>query len=291
MSVRDVLLALLVVCIWGVNFVTIKWSTDEISPFMLTALRYIGCALPAVFLVKPPKTGFKIMIAYGVTVGILQFSFLFTAVRNGMPTGLASLVMQVQVFFTMGLAALFLGERPAPVQLGGAAIAFVGLVAIGGEQLGGLVFIPFIFTLIAAFFWSSSNIVTKLAGKVDMFAFVVWGSLVPPIPMIILSLIFEGPGAFVGVFHAGPLALASAGYIAYGSTLIGYGTWARLLGKYPASLVAPFTLLVPVVGFVAGYLAFGEEMTRLEVLGSLLILAGLSLNVIGPRVLKRRKMA
>ena len=291
MSPRDITLALLVVLIWGLNFVAIAWGVAEIPPFLLTALRYIGCAFPAVFFIRRPQVGWPILLAYGFSVGVLQFSFLFTAVELGMPAGLASLVMQMQVFFTMGLAVLFLGERPSMPQLAGAALALLGLGAIGAERIGGAVLVPLVMTLAAAFFWGLSNIVTKRAGKVDMLGFVVWGALVPPLPMLALSLIFEGPQAILGLGSISAAGIGSALFIAYGSTLIGYGIWAILLGRYPASLVAPFSLLVPVVGFAAAALILGETISTLEVVGSVLIFAGLLLNVWGPRLLTRWRAA
>ena len=291
MSLRDLLLALGVVLIWGLNFVAIKWGVDEVPPFLLTALRYIGCALPAVFFIRKPQVGWPMLIAYGLTVGVLQFSFLFTAMKLGMPAGLASLVMQMQVFFTMGLAVLFLRDRPTLPQLGGAAIALAGLATIGAEHIGGAVLLPLLMTLVAAGFWAISNIVTKRAGKVDMFAFVIWGSLVPPLPMLALSLVFEGPQALTGLLTISPQAIFSILFIAYGSTLLGYGAWAVLLGRYPASLVAPFSLLVPVVGFAAAFVFLGEMVTPLEIAGSLLIFLGLVLNVFGPRLLARLRAA
>jgi O-acetylserine/cysteine efflux transporter len=291
MPPRDIALALGVVLIWGLNFVAIAWGVGEIPPFLLTALRYLGCALPAVFFIKRPQVGWAILLAYGLSVGVLQFSFLFTAIQLGMPAGLASLVMQMQVFFTMALAILFLGERPGMPQLAGAGVALLGLGAIGAERIGGAVLVPLVMTLAAAFFWGLSNIVTKRAGKVDMLGFVVWGALVPPLPMLALSLVFEGPQAILGLASASPAAIGSVLFIAYGSTLIGYGIWAILLGRYPASLVAPFSLLVPVIGFAAAALILGETISTLEIAGSTLIFAGLLLNVFGPRLLARRRMA
>jgi O-acetylserine/cysteine efflux transporter len=291
MPLRDIALALGVVVIWGLNFVAIKWGVDEISPFLLTALRYIGCALPAVFFIRRPNVGWPILIAYGMTVGVLQFGFLFTAMRLGMPAGLASLVMQMQVFFTLGLAILLLGDRPTPLHLGGAAVALIGLGTISLEHLGGAVLVPLLLTLVGAFFWAISNIVNKRAGKIDMLAFVVWGSLVPPLPMLALSLIFEGPQALGDLMSISPQAIFSVLFIAYGSTLVGYGAWAVLLGKHPASVIAPFSLLVPIVGFAAAFVFLGEQMTGLEIAGSLLIFFGLVLNVFGPRLLARLRMA
>ena len=291
MPPRDIALALLVVLIWGLNFIAIKWGVDEIPPFLLTALRYLGCAFPAVIFIKRPQVGWPILLAYGLSVGVLQFSFLFTAVQMGMPAGLASLVMQMQVFFTMGLAILFLGERPKPVQLAGASLALIGLSAIGAERIGGAVLVPLVMTLAAALFWGFSNIVTKKAGRVDMLAFVVWGALVPPLPMLLLSLVFEGPHGLSHLLVVSPGAIGSVLFIAYGSTLIGYGIWAILLGRYPASVVAPFSLLVPVVGFAAAALILGETVSLLEILGSVLIFAGLLLHVLGPRAVARMRAA
>ena len=291
MPLRDIALALGVVLIWGLNFVAIKWGVDEISPFLLTGLRYLGCALPAVFFIRKPDVGWPVLIAYGLTVGVLQFSFLFTAIRLGMPAGLASLVMQMQVFFTMALAVLLLGDRPSPLQLGGAAIALVGLGTIGAEHIGGAVLVPLLLTLVAAFFWAISNIVTKRAGKIDMLAFVVWGSLVPPLPMLALSLLLDGPQALGDLVSISPQAIFSVLFIAYGSTLVGYGAWAVLLGRHPASLIAPFSLLVPVVGFAAAFIFLGEQVSALEIAGSLLIFVGLLLNVFGPRLVARLRVA
>ncbi|MEO9296928.1 EamA family transporter [Devosia alba] len=291
MPLRDLLLALGVVIIWGLNFVAIKWGVDEVSPYMLTALRYIGCVLPAIFFVRRPAVSWSLLLAYGMSVGVLQFSFLFSAIGMGMPAGLASLVMQMQVFFTMGLAALFLGERPTPLRLTGAAIALLGLLTIGIEHLGGAVLVPLLMTLVASLFWAMSNIVTKRAGKVDMFAFVIWGSLIPPLPMLALALLLEGPGAVTSLVSISPQALFSVLFIAYGSTLLGYGGWAILLGRHPAGLVAPFALLVPVVGFAAAFVLLGEAVSPLELAGSVLIFAGLMLNVFGPRLLARLRPA
>lgn len=291
MQLRDLVLALTVVVIWGLNFIAIKWSVAEISPFMLTALRYIGCALPAIFFVKKPKVSLGLLIAYGLSVGVLQFGFLFFAMREGMPAGLASLVMQMQAFFTMALAVMLLGDRPAWVQWTGAGAALIGLAVIASEHIGGTVLIPLLLTVGGAFFWAVSNIITKRAGKIDMLGFVIWGALVPPLPMLVLAWFFDGPAAFIHLRTLSPGAIGSVLFIAYCSTLIGYCCWAYLLGRHPASVVAPFTLLVPIIGLVAAYLILGEEITHFEIVGSALIFLGLLLNVFGPRLLSRLRSA
>ncbi len=287
MTPKDVLLVLAVVIVWGVNFVAIRWGVDEVPPLLLTALRYVVAVVPAIFFIRRPKVALGILVAYGFAVGVGQFSLLFTAVKLGMPAGLSSLVMQLQAFFTIALAVLFLAERPSLPQLFGALIAFAGIGVIAIERMGGAALWPFLMTIGAAACWGVANIVTKKAGRIDMLAFVVWSSLVPPIPLYILSLIFEGPGAVplalsqVTIFGIGSLL-----FIGWVSTVFGYGLWSVLLGRYPASTVAPFTLLVPIVGIGSAALLLGETISGYEFIGSALVFAGLLLNVFGPRLFR-----
>ncbi|MEO8759231.1 MAG: EamA family transporter [Devosia sp.] len=290
MPIRDIFLALAVAVVWGVNFVFIRWGVNEVPPLLLTALRYVVAAVPAVFLVKRPKVAIGILVGYGIAVGVGQFGLLFTAIKFGMPAGLASVVIQLQVFFTIGLAVLFLGERPSGAQLLGALVAFAGIGIIAIERMGGAAFWPFLMTIAAAACWGVANLLTKKAGRIDMLGFVVWSSLAPPIPLYVLSLIFEGPGAV-------PLALSQITYVGVGSllfigwvsTVFGYGGWSVLLGRYPASTVAPFALLVPVAGIAGATLILGERITSIEIFGSGLVFVGLLLNVFGPRLFARRQ--
>ncbi len=285
MSLRDFLLALAVVTVWGVNFVAIRWGVDEVPPLLLTALRFACAAVPAVFFIRPPKVGLGILVSYGFAIGVLQFGLLFAAIKLGMPAGLSSLVMQLQAFFTIGLAVAFLGERPGLFQLAGAAVAFAGIGVIGLERLEGAALVPLLMTIAAALFWGIGNVITKKAGKIDMLSFVVWSSLVPPIPLFLASLLFEGPGALPQAL--GDITWLGGGsllFISYAATLFGYGAWSMLLSRYPANLVAPFTLLVPIAGIGSAALLLGETVSGIEVLGSVLVFGGLLLNVFGPRL-------
>jgi O-acetylserine/cysteine efflux transporter len=196
------------------------------------------------------------------------------------------------VFFTIGLALAFLGERPKPVQWLGAVVAFAGIGVIAIERLEGAALVPLLMVVAAAFFWAVGNTVTKQAGKIDMLGFVVWSSLVPPLPLLALSLLLEGPGAI-------PAAVANITWVGGGSllfmswcaTLFGYGTWSVLLARYPAGLVAPFALLVPISGIGAAALLLGETISGIEIAGSALVFAGLLLNVFGPRLLASRRLS
>jgi len=292
MSPRDLILALFVVAVWGLSFVAIRWGVDEVAPLLMTALRYTLAALPAVFFVRRPNVAWRVLILYGLAIGVGQFGLLFVAVKWGMPAGLGSIVVQLQVFFTIGLAMLAFGERPKPIQWLGALVAFGGIGVIAIERLGGAALIPLLMTVGAAMFWAMGNTVTKQAGKIDMLGFVVWSSLIPPLPLLALSLLLEGPGAIPSaVQNITWVGGGSLLFMAWCATLFGYGTWSVLLSRYPAGLVAPFALLVPISGIGASALLLGETISGLEVAGSALVLLGLLLNVFGPRLLAKYRLS
>ena len=190
--------------------------------------------------------------------------------------------------FTILLAWIFLGERPRRAQIVGAIVAFVGMAVIGSERLAGASLGPFLMVILAAVFWGSGNVLAKTVGKVDMLAFTIWSSLAAPLPLFFLSLAVEGTGGLAALAHPGWKLVVSVLVISYAGTLFGYGLWARLLAQYSAATVAPFALLVPVVGMVAGSLLFGEILRPVELLGGVLVMAGLALNVFGDWMLRRR---
>lgn len=288
MSLRDTLIAFSVILVWGINFVAIKWGVNEVPPLLLTALRYVVAVVPAIFFIKRPKVALGILVGYGLAVGVGQFGLLFAAIRYGMPAGLASLVIQIQVFFTIGLAVLFLGERPRLPQLLGAVVAFAGIGVIASERLGGAALWPLLMTILAAACWGVANLLTKKAGKIDMLAFVVWSSLVPPIPLFVLSYALEGPGAAsLALANITLYGVGSLLFIGWISTVFGYGMWSVLLGRNPASVVAPYALLVPIVGIASSAVILHETIGPLEWIGGGLVFAGLLLNVFGPGVLRR----
>ncbi|MEO5808062.1 EamA family transporter [Devosia sp.] len=276
MPVRHVLLALLVVAIWGFNFVVIKLSITALPPILSAGLRFACAAIPAVFFVRPPKAKFWLVVGFGLALGVALYVFLNLSLAWGMPAGLSSLVLQTQAFFTMALAWILLGERPSKFQAGGAVIAFAGIAVIASSRLGGAALLPFGLTLLAALSWGVANVLTKMAGKVDAVAFTVWGALAAPIPLLGLSLLIEGPqvvqAALLG-FDWRDAALIA--FLAYPATLLCASIWSWLLGKHPASTVAPFTLLVPITGLLSGHFVLGEAIAPIEIAGGLLVIAGL----------------
>lgn len=288
MSPRDIVLALAVVVVWGINFLAIKWAVTEWPPLFATGLRYTLVALPLVFFIRRPKVSWNLLVAYGVALGVAKFGMLFSAMSLGMPVGLASLVLQSQAFFTMALAFVFLGERLSGMNYAGAALAIVGIAAIGVDRAAGgsaAALLPLGMTILAGFFWGLSNIVVKRAGKVDMFGLVVWMGLIPPIPMFLLSYFIEGPSTFSTAFvDVSWLGAGAMGYIVLAATFFGFGIWSYLLGRYPAGIVAPFSLLVPIVGMTTGVLVLGEPMSGVELGGSALVMLGLAIATMGWRL-------
>lgn len=292
MSPKDLLLALVVVLAWGVNFVVIKVGLHGVPPLLLGALRFMLAAFPAVLFVKRPQMPLRWLLAYGATISLGQFAFLFTAMYVGMPAGLASVVLQAQAFFTLGFAAVFLRERFHAQNVVGLLIAAGGLALIGMQSMGGgaqgMTLAGFVLTLCAACMWALGNIVTKMVGKVDLVGLVVWASLVPPLPFLVLSYWMEGPQRIVAALSG--LGVSSVGaivYLAFVATLIGYSLWSRLLSKYPASQVAPFSLLVPIVGLASAALLLGEQLGAAEIGGAVLVMGGLAVNVFGGWVKQR----
>ncbi|MBN7805090.1 EamA family transporter [Agrobacterium rosae] len=285
MAVPHIFLALITVFLWGFNFVVIKVGVMDMPPLFLTALRYFFAAVPLIFFLPRPKVPWKHMVVYGMVMGCVQFGLLYTAIKWGLPAGLASLVMQSQAFFTMALAVTLLGEIPLKSHIAGAAVAFGGLAVIGLERLNITAMVPLLMSVGAAFSWAMGNIVNRKVGRVNAVSFIAWTSLVPVLPLIILSLVLEGPQAIAdGLALASPMTVMVVIYMAYGATIVGAGIWSYLLSRYPAGTVAPFSLLVPIVGFLGAYFAFNEEITLFEVIGSSLVVAGLALNVFGRRI-------
>ncbi|NTZ90952.1 EamA family transporter [Agrobacterium tumefaciens] len=285
MALPHILLALITVFLWGFNFVAIKIGVTDMPPLFLTGLRYLCAAVPLVFFLPKPNVPWRHMIVYGMAMGFFQFGLLYPAIKLGLPAGLASLVMQSQAFFTLALAVVFLGERPLPSQVMGAVIAFGGLAVIGAERMTMAAFVPLLMGVGSAIAWAVGNIVNRRIGQVNAVSFVAWTSLVPVLPLVALSLVVEGPGAIAeGLANATATTALVVVYMAYGATIVGAGIWSYLFLRYPAGTVAPFSLLVPVVGFISAYLAFAEHITLFEVLGAGLVILGLVLNVFGRRI-------
>ncbi len=281
---RHLLLALLIVSIWGSNFVAVKLALHDLPPLLLCTLRFVFVSIPAVFFLKRPAVPVAQLLTYGFSMFGFQFGFLFLGMKLGVPAGLASLVLQFQVFVTLALAAMILKERISPAQIAGALIAGAGFVVVGIHTGGEVTLVGLMCLILAATSWGFANFTSKRLGKVNPLALVVWGSLVVPVPMAIASAIFEGPDVIVqSLTHLGGTAVLSVAYIVYLSTLVAYSLWSWMLARYPATTVTPFALLVPVVGMLSSAWLLAESLPGWKLGAATLVIAGLALNVFGPR--------
>ena len=288
MAVRDVLAALLVALLLGLAFVSIKVGLETLPPLLLTALRFLFAAIPAVFFVLPPRAPARLVLAFGLFHGVALFGLMFLAIAIGMPAGLSSLVVQMQVFFTIALAFALFRERPSGLQVVGGSVAACGVAVIAAWQAQSAALLPLLLVLAAALAWAGANLVVKAAGSIDMLAFMVWASLAAAPPLFLLSFVFEGPAAIAdGIARADGRTVATILFIAYPVTLLAFPLWNRLLARYPAATVTPFALLVPVVGIVSTNAVLGEPFERAEAAGGTLILAGVALNVLAARLRRR----
>ena len=287
---RDIALALAVVFLWGFNFVPIRWTLDEVPPLALVALRFLLAAVPMVFFVRRPAAPAWLVIAYGLAIGVGQFGLLYLGIARGMPAGLASLVIQAQVFLTIGLAAAFLGDRVRPQQFAGTVLAALGIVLLAGARVAtgaASTLEGFALCIAAALSWAVGNVLVKRMARnakgepPDMFALVVWSSLAAPLPLAALSYLTEGGLAPLHAIAVMSLrAWACVLFMSFGATLFGFAVWNRLLHKHPTASIAPFALLVPLAGVLSAWLLLGETLSWLQAVAGALVLAGLALNVI-----------
>lgn len=288
--------ALLVIVIWGTNFVAMKFGLQTLSPMLLSALRFMAASLPFLLFVRPPvSVGWRYLALYGVVQGVGQFGLLFLGLKLGMPAGMASVVLQTQAFVTLLLAAFFLKEPARIWHWLGLVVSLGGLVAIGsahGEGGDAMTLAGFLLTVGSACMWAVSNLITRFAarnGPYEPFPFIVWSSVFPIVPLLALACWTDGADAVVQQVRDIDLkAMGSILYLALLATLLGYGLWTQLLQRYAAGTVAPLSLMVPVVGLVSAMLLLGERPTPLQWLGTLAVLAGMVINQFGGRWLAGR---
>ncbi|WP_201590602.1 EamA family transporter [Psychrobacter sp. Pi2-51] len=302
MTPIHIALAVLVTFIWGVNFTFIAWALESFPPLMLTALRFFFTAVPLVLFLKPPKFN-RTLFIYAIGTFVMQYAFVFTAMHLGASAGLTALLLQVQIFITVLLAFVILGEAVSRMQIIGMVVGVLGLGVIALNLGGDMPLVGFICILIAAIGWSFGNIASKQASTqqstsnistalpvnsnnkasnktsaLSALALVVWGGLIACVILTLSSLLFETEAWQLATFTQASLkSWLSLGFIVYISTLIGFGLWAHLLAQNTASKVMPFALLVPIFGMATSVLFTGEVVTWWKMLAMMLILSGLIL--------------
>lgn len=288
MTQIDFILAILVTLIWGINFSVIKLGLTSLDPFILSGLRFLLCALPLVFFIKKPDVQMKYIIAYGLLFGVGLWGIVSLGIYFGISAGMASLVLQMSAFFTVILASIILNEDINISKKLAFSIALLGLTLIISVTDGSVTKLGLIFVLIGALSMSFTNIIIKKANTKDVFSFMVWASIFSPLPLFVLAYLTQGQIVFTGFFQAlDNTAIFSILFQVYPTTLLGYWIWNSLLHKYPASSVAPLSLLVPIFGLIASYFIFHEELGFIKILASCLIVIALLTNTFGNKIYEK----
>jgi len=293
MPLSHLLLALSVVFIWGTNFVVIKWGLAEFPAFLFATLRFLLSALPWVFLFRRPAVPWRALAGAGLLLGVGQFGLLYWAMRHDISPGVASLVVQSQVFFTILMSMAFSGERARPLQVAALLLATAGYAVVawhGATDPGAAVTLTGLgLVLTGGFAWACTNMIMRGAGRVNMVAFTAWSSLFAIIPLALISLMVDGPGRVAAALsHASGWAWLAALWQAVGNTVFAFGAWGWLLARHPAITVTPMALLVPVFGILASVALLDEPLPSWKIIAAGLVLAGLSLNVYAGRAGGRR---
>jgi drug/metabolite transporter (DMT)-like permease len=276
---RDRMLAVVVAALWGANFLAIRFGLDHFPPLLLASARFAVLAVPTVLFVRPPRMRWRWLLGYGLGFGTAQFAFLFLAMAHGLPTGLASLVLQASGPFTVLLGAVLPRERPGRRQALGVIAAVAGLVVIAWARTRVAPVLPLALCLLGALGWAVGNLCSRRAECDDPLRLMLWMSVVPPVPLFLLSWFTEGPDAIgaalaAAVTPAGLPGLAALGYLVLCATVVGQGLWTFLLGRYPAGTVAPYSMLVPVVGIALAVGVLGERPSWVELVAGAVIVGG-----------------
>jgi len=279
MKLLDIAFAVVAVVLWGFAFPAIKIGLDSFSPAQMTALRFLVAASPVLFLSRP-GIPWRTLILIGMTLFAGQFLLLFFAYTQGMSPGVASVVMQIQAFFTVLIAAVTLGDTPTVRQMAAMGVAFVGLAMIGLTVGTDLTLLGLSLTLAAAFSWAVGNVMVKRTTHVPMLPLMVWLSLVPPLPALLVSSVFDERSLVKALADASWASLGAAFYLGAMATTVAYALWGDLLRRYSTAVVAPFALLAPCVGVVTSAIMFNEQFGPLRYAGMILILAGLAVIVL-----------
>ena len=281
---RHLLLALLVVAVWGTNFVVIRIGLDRLPPLLFATLRFVFAFLPAAFFLKRPRVSWRNLAAYGTLGGAGQFGLLFLAMHGHISPGLASLVIQVQVFFTIGLSVWLSGERVRYFQWISLVLGAIGIGIIAVHTNASTTPLGLILVLLAALSWAGANLLVKTSGTRSMLAYVVWASLFSAPSLLLLSLLFEGwPAMREGLAHATLATWAAVIWQSVGNTLFGFAAWGWLLARYPAATVSQMALLIPVFGIAASALLLAEPLPLWKIAAAALVIGGLAISLLLPK--------
>jgi O-acetylserine/cysteine efflux transporter len=288
LPLKHFLLALAVVAVWGTNFVVIKLALGHLPPLLFAALRFALALFPALFFLPRPTVGWRNLALYGLLIGVGQFGLLYLAINGHISPGIASLVVQTQVFFTIGLSMRMNGERVQGFQWLALLLATAGIATIGLHTDGTTTFLGLALVLGAALSWAGGNIAAKEGKPDNMLAYVVWSSAYAVPPLLVLSCLFEGFDAIAtGLRDASGMTWAAVAWQSWGNSLFGYAAWGWLLARHPAATITPMALLVPVFGMCASAWWLGESLPAWKLVAAALVMGGLAVNLLWPGIRRR----
>jgi len=289
MKKNDLILGILVMIVWGLNFSVIKLGVNEIDPLLLTAFRFTLATLPAIFFVKKPDVSWCYLIVYGWLFAIGIWGMATWSIQAGLSAGMASVLLQMNVVFGLFLG-YFLLKEPLPLnKVIGSGIALAGLLLSLTVTDGSVTQLGLMLVLCAAISWSLASITIKKAGTKQVFAFSLWAMAFAPIPLFLIVYLQSGSDAFVQLStQLNVRVIFSVLFQAYPVTLLGYWIWNRLLVTYPLTTVAPLTLLVPIFGLLGGVLFYQEEVGMIKLIASVCVISGILIGFVN---LKKRKTA
>ena len=289
MSNKDFIIAIAITFMWGINFSFIKLGLGSLNPFMLAGLRFFLCSIPLVFFIKKPDVKFIYIVLYGLFLGVGLWGVLYLGMHFGISAGVASIVLQLGVFFTVILSYIILKEKIDIYNKIGFVLALIGVLIVFLVTDGTVTVLGMAFVILSAVSWALLNIILKKAKTKDVFAFLIWSTLFPPIPLFLLAYFMQGDIVFINFFeNIDTKAIISITFQVYPTTILGYWVWNSLLTKYPVSIVSPLSLLVPIFGLLGSFVFFHEEIGIYKIVASLIILLGLVINTFGSRIFKKQ---
>jgi O-acetylserine/cysteine efflux transporter len=289
LTLRASALSMSVALVWGTNPVAIHEGLKQFPPLGGAAIRFAMVAVPLALILPRPRVGPLWLAVYGLLLGA-GLGFNNIAMAGHVSPGLASLLLQVQVALTIALELLLDRRLPRVGQVLALLLCSAGVLVIVVAEKEAADAAGVTLMIAAATFWAVANMIVRRIRGASMIGLMVWSSGFASLLLAGLSLFYEGPTAFASAIrHAGPGGWSALLWQAAASSLFGYASWNFLLGRYSASQIAPFALLVPVVGMAASALFIGEPLGAGKVAAAVLIVSAMAVAI--PRKARRTPSA
>lgn len=275
MSPLDWAAAATVIFIWALNFVVAKVGVSEIPALFLLALRFALVAVLLAPFLKPLGGALKTVLMLSVVLGGLHFGLLFVGLQR-VDAGPAAIAIQLSVPFSAILAWFVYRERLGFFQVVGLVIAFIGVYALAGDPERSPDPLYFSFVVGGALAWAAANILIKRLVAVRPIVVNAWMALMTVPQLLAISALLE-TGQVRALAEASWRGWGAIVYMAVGASIIAYGLWYALLGKYDVNSVVPLTLLAPVLAVFLAVAILEEPLTLNTVIGGAVTIIGVAM--------------